>query len=292
MSMELVRRLPYDHPYRWDGSLFGGSVLWRPDALGAPLALWLDAEDTASITLNGSTVSQWSDKSGRSNHVLNATAATQPAYLSTGWLGKPTVSFALTGQQFLFGTALNNFAANNDYFIGAVFEFFQTNNNYEMIAGWRATANTAGSANGSPVLQAIGSSNDNFGIHNTDVTTATVNVSVTTRLGKRIATVGRTGGTNGNGGSVTVTATGNSQPTYDTTASQTWASAAVSNFQIGGRQQSTTGYGDKYISEIVCCSQNLSTANRERVEGYLAWKWGLEANLPAGHPYKTTPPTR
>lgn len=292
MSIELVRRLPYNHPYRWDGSLFGGSVLWRPDALGAPLALWLDAEDTASITLNGSTVSQWNDKSGRNNHVSNATAVTQPAYLSTGWLGKPTVSFTLAAGEFLFGAALNNFASNNDYFIGAVFEFFQTINSYEMIAGWRATANAAGFANGTPILQAIGTSTTAFGVHNTDVATTTVNVSATTRLGKRIATVGRTGGTDGNGGSVTVTATGNSQPTYDTTASQTWASAAVSNFQIGGRQQAATGYGDKYISEIVCCSANLTLADRQRLEGYLAWKWGLEANLPVDHPYKTIPPTR
>jgi hypothetical protein len=54
MALELVNRLPYDHPYRWDGTEVGGQKLWRPDELGASLALWLDAEDAASITLNGS----------------------------------------------------------------------------------------------------------------------------------------------------------------------------------------------------------------------------------------------
>jgi hypothetical protein len=32
---------------------------WTPASLGASLALWLDAEDASTITLNGSTVSQW-----------------------------------------------------------------------------------------------------------------------------------------------------------------------------------------------------------------------------------------
>jgi hypothetical protein len=29
----------------------------------------------------------------------------------------------------------------------------------------------------------------------------------------------------------------------------------------------------------------------EKAEGYLAWKWGLEGNLPISHPYKNSPPT-
>jgi hypothetical protein len=27
------------------------------------------------------------------------------------------------------------------------------------------------------------------------------------------------------------------------------------------------------------------------VEGYLAWKWGLQGNLPPNHPYKLFPPS-
>ena len=33
------------------------------------------------------------------------------------------------------------------------------------------------------------------------------------------------------------------------------------------------------------------TTDRQLVEGYLAWRWGLEGNLPAGHPYKSAAPT-
>ena len=44
-------------------------------------------------------------------------------------------------------------------------------------------------------------------------------------------------------------------------------------------------------AEHVFTTSVLSTEDRQKLEGYLAWKWGLEANLPAGHPYESTPPT-
>jgi hypothetical protein len=45
------------------------------------------------------------------------------------------------------------------------------------------------------------------------------------------------------------------------------------------------------MSEIVIYNQVLSTAQRQQVEGYLAWKWGLQANLPTStHPYKAIKP--
>jgi hypothetical protein len=45
-----------------------------------------------------------------------------------------------------------------------------------------------------------------------------------------------------------------------------------------------------FISAMVATSSLLSTADRERLEGYLAWKWGLVANLRAAHPFKNRPP--
>jgi len=43
-----------------------------------------------------------------------------------------------------------------------------------------------------------------------------------------------------------------------------------------------------YIYELVAYNSALSTADREAVEGYLAWKWGVA--LPRAHPYFLTPP--
>ena len=34
----------------------------------------------------------------------------------------------------------------------------------------------------------------------------------------------------------------------------------------------------------------LSLEDRQKLEGYLAWKWGIQNNLPVDHPYKDSPP--
>lgn len=287
--MELVRKLPYDHPYRWDGTEFGYKKLWQPDELPS-LVLWLDAEDSASITLNGSTVSQWNDKSGTGNHVSNATASTQPTYLATAYNNKPTIYVKETSRDFLFKSNLINFSAQNDFTIASAFEFLAPNRFLDMIVGWRSIPNDPANGNGSPMLMSM-YTDLQIGYYDTGTTDTRIKVDVTSRLGKKIATISRSGGTNGNGGAATATSTGFSQATYQTNATQTWNSDNASGFQIGGRQQANTECGDKYISEVVCYNTKLSTIDRQKLEGYMAWKWGLEAELPASHPYKLFPPT-
>jgi hypothetical protein len=44
------------------------------------------------------------------------------------------------------------------------------------------------------------------------------------------------------------------------------------------------------IGEIIMV-QTTDTTTRQKIEGYLAWKWGLQANLPNDHPYKNAAPT-
>jgi hypothetical protein len=41
------------------------------------------------------------------------------------------------------------------------------------------------------------------------------------------------------------------------------------------------------IGEVIGLSATSSTSDRQKIEGYLAHKWGL--SLPGGHPYKTSP---
>ena len=44
------------------------------------------------------------------------------------------------------------------------------------------------------------------------------------------------------------------------------------------------------IGEIIVYNSVLSTSNIQIVEGYLSWRWGVQANLPPTHPYKNGPP--
>ena len=55
--------------------------------------------------------------------------------------------------------------------------------------------------------------------------------------------------------------------------------------QVGGTN--TAGFVRGVIGELVFITgTNLSTADRQKLEGYLAWKWGLRFQLPDDHPYR------
>ena len=44
------------------------------------------------------------------------------------------------------------------------------------------------------------------------------------------------------------------------------------------------------IAEVIFYNRDVITEERQVVEGYLAWKWGLQLNLPPNHPWSATPP--
>ena len=54
----------------------------------------------------------------------------------------------------------------------------------------------------------------------------------------------------------------------------------------GANDAHTTDYSDIDIGEIIIRTEVDSTTNRQLIEGYLAWKWGLQSLLPSDHPYK------
>lgn len=62
---------------------------WTPAALGSNLRLWLRSD--SNITLNGSNVSAWGDKTANANNFTQATAADQPVYFTDSTLGNKQV---------------------------------------------------------------------------------------------------------------------------------------------------------------------------------------------------------
>jgi hypothetical protein len=47
---------------------------------------------------------------------------------------------------------------------------------------------------------------------------------------------------------------------------------------------------DGWLADVIFTTAKQSTLDRQKMEGYLAWKWGLAGNLAAAHPYKSAPP--
>lgn len=65
----------------------------RPNAVQS-LALWLDASDATTVTLDGSNnVSQWDDKSGNGRNVTQGVTGQRPNYATSSWCGLNAVIF-------------------------------------------------------------------------------------------------------------------------------------------------------------------------------------------------------
>jgi hypothetical protein len=270
MALEFVNRLPYDHPYRWDATLFGGPKLWRPDELGSSLALWLDAEDTASITLNGGNVSQWSDKSGNGRHATQATAALQPAYNASEINSKPAIV---------------------------------TDNDALYVARWAAVSQPFTRV---MLFNPVAIVSAGHLINSANINIPTGNAGNVADWFNTAASMAQFSGVVANAVPVAINTTYIRLSQYDTTNSIVYTNgtqtgpanagaAAIQGMTIGGYSQTGTGAPLGSTSarhgEILLIEGVLSTDDRQKLEGYLAHKWGLTANLPVAHPFKSTPPT-
>ncbi|MFM6607180.1 MAG: hypothetical protein ACKPH3_24430 [Dolichospermum sp.] len=227
-----------------------GKKLWTPAQISTDL--WLDAADSSTIILNGSTVSQWRDKSGNERHATQATAANQPAYQATGLNGRPTIGFDGTNDALLssFSLALP----------ATVIVVFRINayKSFGVIYG-NATTNTLGLHSSNSALYNF----DGIAVRSlsTTLTTTPLMVASTWSSNQIQSHV--------NGGNAFTFSTSN--PNF--------TGLVIGDASVGS--QTLNGS----ISEIV-----ITSANRQLIEGYLAWKWELTANLPDNHPFKFNPP--
>jgi VCBS repeat-containing protein len=70
------------------------------------------------------------------------------------------------------------------------------------------------------------------------------------------------------------------------------ASSAYSNVTTWIQINSNSTQRSKCkIGEYIIINSEVDATTRQKIEGYLAHKWGLSANLPSDHPYKSAAPT-
>lgn len=265
---------------------------WTPAQLGPALALWLDAADASTITLNGSTVSQWSDKSGNSRHFTQATAASQPTYNATVLGGKPALTFDGTSDFMSADDTLD--VGVNGLTIMSVVKY-ATNNQSGVIIGKTRYASGAGRyvlyrslstglfGTGAMFATALATP-DVPNSYITQVSDSSTNTKIFGLEWNRSPGAVRIwdNGTN----TATVSYTGDN---YNlNSADQLWIGAYQN--ATGTAPPTPATYLNGQIAEIVIALPNLSSNDRQRLEGYLAWKWLLESSLPANHPYKNSPP--
>ncbi len=79
--------------------------------------------------------------------------------------------------------------------------------------------------------------------------------------------------------------------TYSNNLAQPWyvggVTGSIQNFLYDPGSDHMTGG----LYEVLNFTSTLTQSDRQKVEGYLAWKYGVQANLPVSHPYFSSPPT-
>jgi hypothetical protein len=259
----------------------GGPQLWTPAELGAALALWLDASDAATVTESGGFVSQWDDKSGNSRDFTQGVAGTQPAYALASINGLNTISFDGTNDSI--ARVAESWAYNYPINVFTIFKATAFNASYNGLFGFYTSAGptTAG-------FGAFIKSNGTSAIYATDTSNGQPNYDGTGALTYAINTGYIFGATIGDN---SITSFGDG--TADGSASGTWTlrnNVGSGDVNVGSDPRFAR-YTEWEIGEsIITTGGAISIANREKMEGYLAWKWGLQGSLPPSHPYKNAPP--
>ena len=234
---------------------------WTPALIST--ALWLDANDSSTITI-ATGVSTWADKSGNGKNATQGTAANQPTYSSTGFNSKPTIQFDGTNDSFDLTAVTqtsgqNVFAVVDTTLIGTSYRILLNRSdgnapalylgnstlNYRPISYWLADYARWGAAiqRKAIIRWANYTSPFTFALVQVDGGVQTSQVSTTSVL-------------------------------------SSWTN--INNSVV---QQSRIN-----LSELIITTADPTSETRQLIEGYLAWKWGLEANLPSDHPYKSIAP--
>ena len=273
--------LTQGHPYQYQSNFPGyGAVkqipavapqftfsptTWLPNAF-ANLAVWFDASDS-SVQRTGNVVTQWNDKS--TNNVI-ARASNSPTIASNFLNNLNVVQLNSNSSQFFSCSNNTMNITTQDFAIFALVNIPNTQSTAIVSKGYTG----AGTDRGYWLFT-------NFFQYRLANTVATANFTILSNNWVIISAMGYR--------------TGSFTPAYlngSLGGFQAFTSSQVidntSNFFIG--RSEVGSYYNGYIAEIIGYNNTITQAQRQQVEGYLAWKWGLTSNLPIFHNSRWVPP--
>jgi hypothetical protein len=240
------------------------------------LQLWFDGADQNTLQQTGVAVTRWLDKSGNNRF---ATGINSPR--TGSWIvnGLPCIS-------------LNT----NQFFAGSYAGFLTTTTMTSFVVAF--TTVSLPRVGGDQRLLSIATNNTTQ-----DFTNAASAIVFFNQGGTSAISTYRNGGYIGSNAIVTNTPflacslyNGTNGFLFFNGSAATLTGIASSGsfnagaFGIGNAANITSEFWNGSIGEILLYSSSFTQAERERVEGYLAWKWGLVGNLPSSHPFKNSPP--
>ena len=238
---------------------------WTPSNIVT--ALWLDASDTNTVLRSGSSVTNWLDKSGNGKNLTQVTLAKQPTYTASGLNGSNVVSFG--GSQYLVGGVIFANATNLSVICALRYKDATTSDQAVYNNDVIQTAPSVLLKPEAGTLRLYGGSYTNAGSY--------TNNQVEINGVSRGPSSGYTGNMWRNGTQVLINAA-------------MGAAANNNGFYVGYLGGVVNWYGKFDMAELIALDGEVSASDRQKLEGYLAWKWGLTNNLPTNHPYKVSAP--
>lgn len=274
-------------------------ALWTPAKITT--ALWLDAADSSTITESGGAVSQWADKSGNERN-FTGSGSTAPAtgvstqnnlnvldfegdYLTSSSV-VDTWSVLHNGSQYaVFFVFQAGITANPNIYYGLIGNNAGSTDGNAGVALWWDNRTSLSRSDELRFLVGNGSTNLETrkvfdGGSGTDAVPANtmgccgIQVDLTNATASSRALF-RVNGSSVTGDNTQLSVPSESEPLY-----------ALQLGAIGNGVGLLTGK----IAEVVIALGSLSELTPQTIEGYLAHKWDLAANLPSDHPYKSAAP--
>lgn len=234
--------------------------LWTPIVLGAGLYSW-HAADAITGADDGVALATWADSGPNAKDMAQATEANRPTYETNEVNGLPIVRFNGTNQDIAIASVTG---LVQPLAIVAALKVNDSAGRFWTASGLRALL--AGSGGISVTVNA--GSDQTFTLPSFNDTNFHVMIVVY------------------NGA--------NSYLTFDGTAAA--AADVGSTSPTGSLTLASTGAASSYLVSdwgevaIMQGATALTSANIDRMNGYLAHKWGLTTNLPSDHPYKNVAP--
>lgn len=242
-------------------------ALWTPSNLTVPPLYWYDAQDAATITQSSGAVSQWSDKGSGAANGTQSTAGAKPTYnaSSSNFTGLPTLSF--DGGDFL--------AASYGTRIDTVLVDVRTPGSITAI-GLELWDGAAAVAFSSSTI--------------TTLLTPTIVEMAWSTSALAFYRTGNTAGTRTAGTGFAKAGAYFSAVRLATTGGGSGFGRHIDATGIGNRTDLARGMVGE-LGETIYLGYNPTTTERQLIEGYMAWRWGVQAQLPVGHPYAGGAPT-
>ena len=274
-----------------DEALIQGQ-LWTPRQLPT-LVGWFDADDPLTVydattggslvTTQGGAVKRWEDKSGRGNHATQSDNAAPKLQITSGTLNnKRVLAFTrIAGTQY---TMMLEIASSADFdptllSMCCLMRSSQTETNVAVLGRWKGADRSWALSHivfttGTPAAF-IRNSTNTANIFATSSAGTTVSDGKPRLIGMEAVS----------GGTLRLFLNG-----YESAStSQSSERAGTSVIAIGSYGDDNTGLtGD--IAEVLFW-RTAGAEDRQKVEGYLAWKWGVRSTLYPGHQYINRAPT-